>query len=327
MKGASSRRQAFLPLLICLCAGAVADVQAQATFPAKPITIQVGFAPGGSTDLIVRALAKASQPYLGQPLIVGNSPGAGGTLALVNIMNKEPDGYTLATVTTGALSTQHTQEVSYNVLRDFTPIVDVVSLPAGLAVRADAPWKSLAELIAYAKANPKKLAYSTAGVGLAQHLTMERLAVIENVQWIHVPYRGGVDAVAAVLGGHVQAVSQLTEWKPHVDQGALRLLVLYGEKRMPQYPNVPTLKDLGYKFAMAPDIGLVGPKGVTPERANLLANAFKKAMDDPEYNKVKDSFFMSNEYKDPQAFAKSLAELDANIKGLVEKLGLAKAAK
>jgi len=299
-------------------------VFAQKEFPAKPITIMVGFSAGGSTDSIIRAVSKGAKNVLGQPIVIMNVPGGGGTVALVNLMKKEPDGYTLASLTTGAVSAQYMRDIPFKLLQDFTPVADIVSFHAGLVVRSDSPWKTMKDFVAFAKANPGKVRYSTAGPGMSQHLVMERLGHEENIKWVHIPYGGGVEAVTALLGGHVDACSQVTEWKPYVDAGRLRLLAVYGESRMPHYPEVPTLKDLGYRISLAPFISLTAPKGLPMERAKILANAFKKGMDDPEFNQVRDQFFMASDYKDPEEFAKYLEGLDGEIKTLLRQAGLMK---
>jgi tripartite-type tricarboxylate transporter receptor subunit TctC len=136
------------------------------------------------------------------------------------------------------------------ILDKYSDIVKYVNMAFGLAVKADAPWRTWNEFIAYAKANPGKIRYSTSGVGGAQHLVMERLALKEKIKWTLIPYESGEEAVTALLGNHVEASSQTTTWKKYVDAGRFRLLVFYGEKRMTNYPDVPTLLELGYDITV-----------------------------------------------------------------------------
>ncbi len=314
----------FFAMVVATAFWTTGSAFGQKDFPTKPIEIQVGFSAGGSTDMINRALGKAASPLLGQSVVIINSPGGGGTVALANLMKARPDGYTLGSLTTGAVAAQYMRDVPFKVMQDFTPVIHMVSFYAGLVVKSDSPWKDFKAFVEYAKANPKKIRYSTAGPGMSQHLVMERLGFDQGIDWIHVPYGGGVEAVTALLGGHVEAASQVTEWKPYVDAGNLRLLAVYGETRMPQYPDVPTLKELGYNISMAPFIALVAPKGTPPERVQILAKAFQEAMKDPEVNRVREQFFMASEYKGPEPFKKYLEKFDGEMESLLRKAGLMK---
>lgn len=327
MNGFNRLTNSVFSTIFLACAGAfiASPAAAQDKFPSKPVTIAVGFAPGGSTDQIIRAMAKAAEKSLGQSVVVINKPGAGGTVALSNLTAQKADGYNLATITTGAVTAQYTRDMPFKVTHDFTPITEVVHMPSALVVRSDSPWKTLKDFVEHAKQNPKKVSYSTAGVGLSQHLAMEKLALEAGIDVVHAPYKGGMEAVTALLGGHVQALSQPPEWKPYVDNGTLRVLAVYGDKRMPQYPNIPTLKEQGYNFSMSAFISVVGPKGVPPERAKILADAFRKALDDPDFKTVLDTYFMSAVLNDSETFAKNLIAIDADMKTLVEKAGLRKA--
>ena len=195
-------------------------------------------------------------------------------------------------------------------------------MPSALVVRADSPWKTLKEFVDYARMNSGKVSYSTAGIGLSQHLAMERLGLEAGVKFTHAPYKGGMEAVTAILGGHVQALSQPPEWKPYVDNGTLRLLAVYSEQRLAQYPDVATLKEQGYSFSMSAFIALVGPKGVPEDRVKKLADAFKSALDDPDFKKVADTYYMLPVLNDPEEFGKSLKMIDADMKDLLEKVGL-----
>ena len=300
------------------------EVFAQTAFPSKPIKIVVCFAPGGTTDLITRALSKAASRSLGQQIVVTNTPGAGGTVALSHLMKEKPDGYNLATLTTGAISAQYMQKLPFKLLRDFTPVVQYVSFHAGLVVRVDSSWKTFNEFIHYTKANPGKVRYSTGAVGLTQHLIMERLGFEENIKWTHVPFDGGVLAATALLGGHVDACAGAAEWKPYVDAGSLRLLAVFGEKRIPHYPDVPTLKELGYNISGSLIASLVGPKGIPADRLTILDKAFKEAMNDGEFNQVKEKFFMAAEYRGPEEFARYLEQMDKEIETIMRRAGLTK---
>lgn len=253
---------------------------AQQPFPSRPITLIVPFGAGGSTDVTSRTLAEALSKQLGQPVVVDNKPGGSGAVAIAALMQKPADGYTMMILGSSAISNQYMNAVQYNLQRDFEPLVVHMSYNAGLAVKADAPWKTMKEFIAYAKANPGKVSYSSAAAGTPQHLIMQKLSDKLGLDLIFVPYGDGIKAVAAALGGQVSAVSQATEWKPQVDAGTLRLLVTYGAKRMPQYPEVPTLTELGYDIRSTGFNAIVVRKGTSPEVTGVLSKGLKSIIDD-----------------------------------------------
>ncbi len=144
----------------------------------------------------------------------------------------------------------------------------------------------------------------------------------EKIKWTHIPFQGGGPAITALLGGHVEASSQTTEWKPHVESGRLRLLAVYGEKRMADFPNVPTLQELGYDIAAASLISIVGPKGLSPQIVETLHGAFKKAMEDPDFIKVSKQVDQPPLYRGPDDLAKHLVKMNEEVGGLINSLGL-----
>lgn len=240
------------------------------------------------------------------------------------LKNEKPDGYTIGILPSGAVLSQHMRKVPYDSAKDFTPIIQYAVYLYGLVVKADSPWKTFPEFIEYAKAHPGKIRYSTAGPGTPQHLVMERLALKEKIKWTHVPFEGGPQAIAALLGGHVEASSQTTEWKKHVEAGTLRLLAVYGEKRMVDFPKVPTLLELGYDIVAPSLISIVGPKGLPPQIVETLHQAFKKAMEDPDFIKISRQLDQPALYRGPQELAKHLEEMNESVGTLIRSLGLRK---
>jgi tripartite-type tricarboxylate transporter receptor subunit TctC len=295
---------------------------AQEKYPTKPINFVIGYPAGGTTDVCARPLVMAASKILGQPIVVLNKPGGGSAVAVASLKIEKPDGYTIGVLPSGAVLSQHMRQVPYDSVKDFTPIMQYAEYLIGLAVRSDSPWKTFKEFIDYAKANPGKVRYSTAGSGTPQHLVMERLALKEKIKWTHIPFQGGGPAVTAVLGGHVEAVSQTTEWKAHVESGRLRLLAVYEEKRMADFPNVPTLLDLGYDITAASLISIVGPKGLSPHIVGTLHGAFKKAMEDPDFIKVSRQVDQPSLYRGPADLAKHLVKMNEEVGGLIKSLGL-----
>lgn len=252
-------------------------------YPTKPINTMVGFAPGGPLDVSIRPLVNNAGKYMGQPFFVSNNPGGGGTVAMGIIAKERPDGYHLIATTLFHFTVIPLLRALPYKFEDFVPIMEYGGPHVGLVVRSDSPWKTLKELLEYAKKNPGKVTYGTPGVGVSMHLAMEYLAKKEGIQWTHIPYPGGAPALTALLGGHITAQSGSTEWIPHVKQGSVRLLATYGDRRMESFPDVPTLKELGYDF-VNPNLYLVAaPKGTHPSIVKKLDEALHKAMEEQEF--------------------------------------------
>ena len=191
-------------------------VLAQEKYPARPINFLIGYPAGGTTDICARPLATAAGKILGQPIVIVNKPGGASAVAVATLKTEKPDGYTIGVLPSGAVLSQHMRKVPYDSAKDFTPIMQYAVYLYGLVVQTESPWKTFKDFIDYAKANPGKIRYSTAGPGTPQHLVMERLALKEKIKWTHIPFEGGGPAIAALMGGHVEASSQTTEWKKQV---------------------------------------------------------------------------------------------------------------
>lgn len=258
-----------------------------ADYPTKPINLYIGYSGGGSTDVSSRMLANLAQKDFSQPIVCINKPGAVSSVMHGLVAKSEPDGYTLGVLMTAAITRiPHLRTVPYDPLNDFIPIMQYAMYQYGICVREDSPFETLSDLIEYAKDNPGKVTYSTAGSGSGQHLAMEYLALKEGIKWTHIPYKGGVPAVTACLGGHVTATSQTIEWKPYVEAGQLRLLAVLGEERIESFPDVPTLLELGYDFATRAGLGIVGPKGLPDDIVKMIADAFIKASKEEGFQKL-----------------------------------------
>ena len=296
---------------------------AMAAYPEKPVNLMIPYGGGGTTDVCARLLANLAQKDFATPIVVVNKPGGGGVLMHELLAQAKPDGYTLGVVATGVLTrTPFLRKVRYNPEKDFTYIMLFALWQYGLVVKADSPWKTLDEFLDYAKKNPGKVTYSTAGTGSAQYLAMEYLAQVKGIKWTHIPYKGGINAVTALLGGHVTACAQAVEWKPYVESGQLRLLAVLGGQRIPTFPKVKTLKELGYDYEVVSGPGIAGPAGLPPAVVNYVTKAFGKAAHEKEFldllKKLDMLPFMLNKAQFEEYIKKDVPKK----KKLVESLGL-----
>jgi tripartite-type tricarboxylate transporter receptor subunit TctC len=305
----------------CLIAAA-APLQALAqNFPARPITLICPWPPGGSTDTHLRQFAQIASKHVGQNIVVENRPGASGMLGPANMSKTaQADGYTIAQLPVSAFRVPHIQKVDWDPLKDFTYIIGITGYTFGVVVKSDSPFKSIKDLIDYAKANPGKLSYGSTGNGTSPHLLMEELGMKSGVQFLHVPFKGNADSTQALMGGHVMAQSDATGWGRHVDAGAFRLLVTFGEKRTKW--NAPTAKELGIDIVSYSPYGFVAPRGMDPKIQKFLHDAFKKALDDPEHMKVLAQLDQVYWYKSSEDYAKWAAETFKAERATIERVGL-----
>ncbi len=209
----------------------------------------------------------------------------------------------------------------FNPLTDFTYVACLVGTVYGMAVLASSPLKTMKDVIGYAKANRGKFTYSTAGVGTMNHLIMEGLAQKLGIDWVHVPYKGATPATMAVVSGEVMATSGTTAWAPFVDAGQFRLIATYGSTRTKRWPEVATLKELGYDVVADGPAGFAGPKGVDPAIVRRLQEAFRQSLDDPVVIKTLDLNAMPVLYRDSADYTKLAAEMYADAGNLIRRLG------
>lgn len=236
------------------------------------------------------------------------------------LKNKKPDGYTIGMTSVSSLINQHTRKVPYDLLKDFTFIMQYAEYTYGLIVKGDSPWKNFKEFIDYAKANPGKIRFSSTGPGDPQSLVMAALAKHFQTKWTHIPFEGGPPALAALLGGHVEAYSSTMHCKPQILSGQVRLLAGYGEKRIPSFPDIPTLKELGIPVVAPSFMVLLAPKGFPAESLEILHQTFKKAMDDPDFIKGCNLVDHMPIYRNPQETSKFLSQLFEDVGGLIREL-------
>jgi tripartite-type tricarboxylate transporter receptor subunit TctC len=295
---------------------------AQVSFPNKPIKLICPWPAGGSTDAVMRAIADSSSKVLGQQVMVENKPGASGMLGPNELVRAAPDGYTLSQLTIAVARLPHMQKMQFDPLRDFSFIACLTGYTFGIVVRADSPFKTIKDLVNFAKANPGKLTYGSTGVGVTPHLAVEELAGKAEIQLIHVPFKGGADGMQALLGGHIMAHSDSTSWAPHVDSGAARLLATYGSKRTKRWPNVPTLFELGYETVSDSPFGIAGPRGIDPVIVRKLQDTFKQTLSDAAVLAILERYDQPVIWMDSEQFGKFILDTYVKEKRTIERLGL-----
>jgi tripartite-type tricarboxylate transporter receptor subunit TctC len=295
-------------LALVLMSLAGASGACAAGWPEKTIRVIIPWPPGGSTDIVMRSLAVIAEKHLGQRIVIENKPGVTGTMGAQALAGgAKADGYTIAQMPITVFRLPAMMKTNYDPSTDFTWIIHLTGYTFGVVVRADSPWKTWGDLVAYAKANPGKVTYATPGNGSSLHITMEDIAQREGIKWVQVPFKGYAEGAQALLGGHVDVHADSTGWGEQVNSGRLRLLVTWGAQRTKRWPNVPTLKEVGYPIVSSSPFGIAGPKGMDPAVVKTLHDAFKKALDDPEFQKTLEKFDQEPYYlnsADYAAFAK-----------------------
>jgi tripartite-type tricarboxylate transporter receptor subunit TctC len=318
---ANGRRRRLLGAAVASMLPLRAYAQSSETYPERSIALYCAFAAGGPTDLAMRGLADAANKLLPRRMIIENRPGAGGAIASQQMaQSAKPDGYTLAQVPLGVFRLPHMTKTTFDPLADLTWILNVAGYEFGVMVRADSPWKTWQEFIAYAKANPGKINYGSPGIGTSLHLTMDDIAAREKIQWTQVPFKGTAESVTALRGGHVNAVAGTPAWDL-AEAGALRVLNTWGPNRNKRSPNVPTLKELYGIVANSP-WGIAGPKGMDARVVKILHDTFRKALSDVTFVQTLERVGMEVYYMAGDDYLKWRRETAVVEKAAVERLGL-----
>jgi len=289
-------------------------------FPTKPVTLIVPWAAGGTTDITMRALAEATAKHLGQPVIVENKPGAGGILGAAAMVNARPDGYMVTQIPISVFRIPHVERTPFDPMTDLTYIVGISGYTFGVVVRSESPWKTWSEFVTFAKANPDKISYGTPGTNTSLHITMEEIAFKQGIKWLHVPHKGNAPSMVALLGGHIDSVADSTGWAPHVSAGKVRLLVTWGENRTKRWPDVPTLKELGYGIVSNSPYGLAGPKGMDPKVVKILHDAFRKGAEDPIHTTILEKYDQDLWYQSTEDYARYARETFAAEKATMARM-------
>ena len=318
-----AKRREFISTAAALMASGVLPLPAAAqTYPARPIKYICPWPAGGSTDVVMRSLAEAAGRHLGQAIIVENRPGAGGTLGALDLVNAKPDGYTVAQLPHGVFRLPHMQKVAFDTLKDFTWIACLTGYTFGLVVQAESPFKTIKDLVDYARLNPGKLSYGSTGVGTSPHLAVEEFAQRADIKLNHIPFKGNAENMQALMGGHIASASDATGWGPHVESGKLRLLATYGSKRTKRWPQTPTLDELGYQTVSDSPFGVCDPKGMEPAVTRAIHDAFRKAIAEPSVLAIFDKYDQSVIYMNTEQYTKFARESFAAERATIERLGM-----
>jgi tripartite-type tricarboxylate transporter receptor subunit TctC len=314
-------------LLALAAAGAAAPLArpaiAQQGFPNRPIRMFIPWAPGGTTDVQMRALCDAASRKIGATVVPENKSGAGGILGPQQLLNEKPDGYALSQMPVSVFRYPYmSSRPPFDPLADFSYIIHLTGYLFGVVVRADAPWKTFPEFLEHAKKNPGRVNYGTPGVGTSLHITMERIAGDRGIDWTHVPFRGISENMQALLGGQIDATADSSGWAQLVQDGKLRLLVVWSEARAKRFPEAPTLREVGIDIVSASPYGLAGPKNMDPGVVGAVHDLFKAALEDPAHLAVLDRLDMPVMYKNPADYTAFVRQQYEEDRAMIQKLGL-----
>ncbi len=315
------QRRHLLQTAAVLAVPALAQAQ---TFPNKPIKLVIAFPAGGPTDITMRSLADNASKILGQPVIVENKPGAGGTLPAQQLQTSSADGYTVAQIPLGVFRLPYTTKMTWDPIKDLSYVLNVTGYAFGLVVPADSPLKTWTHFVGWAKANPGKLSYGSTGTMTSPHLTMELIAQKLGIELLHVPYKGSADLMQSILGGNIMAAADSTGFAPQVEAGKLRVLNTWGAERLAKFPDAPTLKELGLDMVQNSPFGIAAPRDTPTAVVKRLHDGFKQAMELERYKNALAKYDMTPMYMSSTAYLKFAQETFKKERALVEKLGLLK---
>ncbi len=321
----TTRRQSLKTAAALIAAPALVSpwARAQDKFPARPISLICPWPPGGSSDAAVRAIGESLGRALGGATVtIDNKPGAGGTLGASAMLNAKPDGYTLTQLPLGVYRLPHMQKMAFHPVNDITHIACLTGYTFGIACTADAPFKTVREMVAWAKANSGKLTYGHTGVGTTPHLAFEEFADKAGFTTNHIPYKGSAEILQAILGGQIPVMSGTTEFVPHVQSGKLRFLATLGRQRTKAFPDVPTVKESGWDTITESPFGIGGPKGMDPALVKLLETALAKVNQDPKVLEIYERFFQPVIWMDSAEYSRYAARTFTQERATIERLGL-----
>ena len=297
---------------------------AQSRYPERPIRLIIPWPAGGSADAQLRSIGDLATRALGQPVVIENRGGAGGTLHAVHLAREaRPDGYTLGQMHLSVVRRPYlVRTPQWDATTDFTHIIGMTGWLFGVAVKASSPFQTFPEMIAYARANPGKLSFATSGIATTNHLAMEDIMAKEGVELTHVPFRGANEGVTGVLSGNVDMIADSSTWAGSVEAGQLRLLCVWSAERAPRFPNAPTLKELGYDMVVTSPYGVSGPPRMDPGVVKVLHDVMRDAFQSPENTRVRAQFDMPSAYLNTEQYQDFIIRRAAYERDIVTRLGI-----
>ena len=295
------------------------------SFPTKPIEIICMLPPGSSMDILARVSAEVGPKYLGQPIVVINKPGAGGALAAMDVVNSKPDGYKLTTLSNNSfMSTFHTQKLMFNP-KQLVPMWSMIMFKTGMFIRGDAPWKSLQEVIDYARKNPDKVTWGHHGRGLSVQVAASLIFKRAGVRVIEVPHKGSAESMAALLGGHIDVLTtSYATVIPHVKAGTIRPIVTYEGQRYKDHPGVPTATELGYKDVenLSTYVGLYGHRDTPDPVKKITSEALKKTCEDPVFKTGIEKVGEEHRCENPEFAMEAIRKGEEVVIPILKELGI-----
>ena len=321
-----SRRSAICLTAIGLSAIAAIGSAAAADYPTRPVKWVVGYPPGGSTDIIARLIGQRLSEKLGQQFVIENKPGAGNNIATESVINAEPDGYTLLLVNpANYINASLYANLKFNVVRDIAPVASFNRVPNVMTVGKDVQAKTVAEFIAYAKANPGKVNMASSGNGTSVHLSGEMFMAMTGIKMQHVPYRGAAPAITDMLGGQVQVIfDNMPSIIPHIKSGALRALGVTTTAKSPQLPDTPTVAETVPGYEASALFGMGAPKNTPKEIIARLNTEINAILAEPDMKKRLVELGGDPLIQTPEKFGADIAAETEKWKKVVEGAGLEK---
>ncbi|MFA7667159.1 MAG: tripartite tricarboxylate transporter substrate binding protein [Burkholderiaceae bacterium] len=298
MKSRIRKAMGWTALALAICAPGLAA--AQAAWPQRPVRLVVPYPPGGTTDVLARLVAERLTTTLGQPVIIDNRAGAGGTIGAAAVARSEPDGYTLVMATIATHSIKPALgETPYDAIADFQPVVNVADTPNVMLANVNTPYKTLSDVLTAARAAPGTITFGSTSPGGSPHMSGELLQALAGVELVHVPYKGGAPMITDLIGGQVQlAFDNLPSSMPHINSGKVRALAVTTPTRWPDAPSIPTIAESGVEgYEVSAWFGILGPAAMPRAVADRVHQEVAQILKDP-------------------AFAKRLLELGAQPSGI-----------
>lgn len=322
-RGPGCRRRTLLAGVAGLAAAPVFSFAQAASYPTRPVTLIVPWPAGGQTDITMRILGDLAARHLGQAVVVENRPGAAGTLVGPALRTAPADGYTIGQLPITVYRAALQRKLGWDPLRDIVPVIQVSGVTFGVVVPAASEFHNFADLLAWGRQHPGRLTVGSTGIGSTAHLAMEDVLAQEGVTYVHVPYKGTADQMLAVASRTLMVGVNSTGFAPYVESGKLRVVAVFNAQRSRRWPQVPTMRELGYPDAVyTSPYGIGAPAGVDAAVVRRLHDAFKLALFDPLHVQELARYDQEPEYLGSADYARQLQEVTARERVLLARLGL-----